>query len=405
MKSDQVLVLDLGASKATCICAQLDEKSGFHVQAIATTPCSVLKRGVVIDQDAATEAIRTVVETVSTEARCFQEELIVSIGGSHVEGMNTQGLKPIVPRGRAVTYQDVLEVINHSRATPIPAGREQIQALPRSFKVDTTKDVHRPIGMPAGKLEISTYLVTGDSSAVQALNSAITAAGYHIEQMVFSPLAAGIGVLTQDEMERGAVVVDIGAGSTDVGIFSNGSIAHGICLPVSSSNVTGDISQLLKTNWEEADRLKLGLAVAYSKSVSAKDTVEVLQEGHETRRPLQRKVLSEIVEARMREIARMVKVQIDNSGLAQAVPGGLVLTGGGSLLAGTDKIFQENLGGLKVRIAEPQLPTRLEHVPGAAVAVGLASFALQCFDELAPPTGSALWKDRVKSLFSMISHR
>jgi cell division protein FtsA len=237
------------------------------------------------------------------------------------------------------------------------------------------------------------------------LNDAVVRAGYHIEQMVFAPLAAGVGVLTQEEMEKGAVVVDIGAGSTDVGVFANGSIALGISLPVSSSNITNDISLLLKTSWDEAERLKITHAYAYSKAVSPKDTVNVVQEGHDSARPMQKKVLSEIVEARVREIALMVRSQIQNSGLYSSLPGGLVLTGGGAKLQGTDKVFEENLASFKVRVAEPQVRTRLDQLSGTAVAVGLASFALQCYDELAPPTNSGDWKDRVKSLFSMISSR
>jgi cell division protein FtsA len=405
MNSDQVIVLDLGASKATCVCARLEEKSGFSVKAIAAVPCNALKRGVVVEAEEAAEAIRSVVDLVSNQGNCFPEELIVSVSGTHVEGMNVQGLKPIVPRGRSLTYQDVLEVINHSRSIVLPSDREQIQALPRSFKVDAIRDVQKPIGMPAGKLEVTTYLVTGANSAIQALNNAVTLAGFHIEQMIFSPLAAGIGVLNQDEMDLGSVVVDIGAGSTDVGIFANGSIVHGISLPVSSSNVTSDISQLLKTSWEEAERLKISETTAYSKGVDPKETVNVLQIGQSESRPLQKSVLAEIVEARMREIAKMVKEQILKSGLSGALPGGIILTGGGAKMAGMEKVFEEQLPNMKIRFAEPQLPSRLEQLSGSAVAVGLASFALQCFDELTPPTGSSAWKDRVKSLFSMINGR
>jgi cell division protein FtsA len=405
MKSDQVIVLDLGASKATCICARLEEKAGFAIQSIGSVPCQVLKKGLVVDSRAAAEAIRQVVEMVASKINSDSDELIVSISGPHLEGMNAQGLKPIVPRGRTVTYQDVLEVINHSRAVVLGSGREQIQALPRSFKVDSTKDIHKPIGMAAGKLEVTTYIVSGAISHIQALNDAVVNAGFHIEQMVFSPLASGVGVLTQDEMERGAVVVDIGAGCTDVGVFANGSIAHGISLPVAGFSVTNDICQLLKTSWDEAERLKIAHANAYAKAVNPKDTVHVAQEGHDSPRPLQKRVLSEIVEARVREIALMVRAQIDSCGLYGSLPGGLVLTGGGARLVGVDKVFEENLASFKVRTAEPQLPARLEQLSGSAVAVGLAGFALQCYDELAPPANSNAWKDRVKSLFSMISSR
>lgn len=404
MNSDQVLVVDIGTSKVACVSARLEEKSGFSVQALSTAPCSGLKKGLITDSDAVAEAVRAAVTQVVDIVGEGSDELIVSIGGSHVEGMTVQGLKPIVPRGRTITYQDVLEVINHSRSIVLPAEREQIQALPRSFKVDAVRDVQKPIGMTAGKLEVVTYLVTGLISAVQSLNDSITQAGYHIEQMVFAPLAAGIGVLTQNEMELGAIVVDIGAGTTDVGVFSNGSIAYAVSLPVSSTNITNDISQLLKTSLDEAERLKISCASAYSKAVSQTDTVDVLQLGQVQSRPLQKMVLSEIVEARMKEIALMVKAHVEQSGLYESVSGGVVLTGGGARLQGADKVFEEHLGGMKVRLAEPQLPGSMGAQYGTAVAVGLAGFALQCYDELSPAPGSD-WKDRVKSLFSMINGR
>jgi cell division protein FtsA len=405
MRSDVVFTLDLGSTKVTCAAASMGEQ-GLTIQAIKSIACKGVRKGVLTDIDEATRAIDAAVRAVSQEMGQEIQSLVVAISGTHLEGMNAQGLKPIVPRGRHITFQDVLEVINHSRSVVLPPDREQIQALPREFRVDGTRDVRKPIGMSGAKLEVVTYIVTGYMSAVQNLDRAVTMANRKVEQMVLAPLAAGIGVLTQEEMDLGAVVVDIGGGTTDVAVFSNGSIAHSACLPVASGHVTSDISKLLKTSPEEAERLKIEHGCAFAKSVSEADSVSVMQLGQMQSRALQRRVLAEIAESRMREIATMVKQQIEKSGLYAMLPGGVVLTGGGAMMEGVDKAFEDVLKHLRVRVGQPDLPAKFARETGAAVSVGMARFALQCYDELAPASGVQTdWKDRVKTLFSMMSGR
>jgi cell division protein FtsA len=387
MRSDLVFTLDLGSTKATCVAAAMGEQ-GLTVKAIRSIACKGIRKGVLTDLTEATRAIDASVRAVAQETNEEVGSLVVAISGTHLEGMNAQGLKPIIPRGRHITFQDVLEVINHSRSVVLPPDREQIQALPREFRVDGTRDVRKPIGMSASKLEVVTYIVTGSMSAVQNLDKAVTMADRKVDQMVLAPLAAGIGVLTQEEMDLGAVVVDIGAGTTDVAVFSNGSLAHSACLPVASALVTSDIGKLLKTSPEEAERLKVEFGCAYAASVPEAETVTVMQLGQLQARPMQKRVLAEIVESRMREIATMVKQQIEKSGLYAMLPGGVVLTGGGSSVPGADKVFEDVLKHLRVRVGQPDLPAKFGPQTGAAVSVGMARFALQCFDELSPASGA-----------------
>jgi len=403
MNSDLVAVLDLGSTKVTCLAASADGPNGMSIEGLSTTPCRGMRRGQVADLAEVSRAIEEVVRKVEIEVDEDIESLVVGISGSHIEGICSQGYKPIVPPGRKLTHQDVLEVINHSRAVTISSDREQIQSLPREFRVDGQRNVHKPVGMPGSKLEVLTYIATGQSTSLQNIEQALTGAGKKVEQMVIQSLASGVGILTPEEMELGAAVIDIGGSTTDFAIFQHGSIAFCATIPVGGLAVTNDLSQLLKTSPEEAERLKLEFGCALAKLVEERDSVEVIQLGQPVARPMQRRVLCEIIQSRMREIASMVAKQIESSEFGGVLQGGLVLTGGGSALNGTAQLFEETTKKYKVRTAEPTLGPKFPKQVGMATAVGLASFTIQCFDELSPAEGVLPWRDRVKSLFSMLS--
>jgi len=402
MNNDFVTVLDLGSTKVACLAATPEAEDDMKVLALATAPCRGLKRGVVSDLEETAAAVNTVIRKVEADLGQQIKSLLVGISGSHIEGMNAQGFKPIVPRGRSITNQDVMEVLNHSRSVVLPPDREQIQALPREFRVDGQRDVRKPIGMSGGKLEVVTYLATGQASAIHNIEQAVERSGKRVEQMVVKPLASGLGVLTPEELELGTVIVDIGGGTTDIAIFANGSIVYTASIPLGALSVTSDISKLLRTSPEEAERLKIESGAALSRLVSDKDSVEVAQIGQLQIRPMQRKVLCEIIESRMREIATMVRQQVEKSGMVGMLPGGVVLTGGGAWIMGSDKLFDETLQHLRVRVAEPDLGDSFPRQPGLATVIGLARFAIQCQDEITPATGPMDWKDRVKGLFGML---
>lgn len=387
-------VLDLGTTRAVCAHVVGKEDGRVEVVASAEAPCRGLRRGVPTDLEETAKAVDNAVREVQRLAGIEIDSLVVNIAGSHLEGLNGQGYKPIVPRGKHITYQDVMEVVTHSRSLILPPDREQIQGIPREFRVDGLRDVKRPVGMGGGTLEAITFIVTGSVVVVQNIERALGMSGRKVDQMIASPLAAGLGVLKQEEIDNGTAVVDLGAGTTGVGLFTGGSLSSMACLPVGAALVTSDVSKLLKTSPEEAERLKLTHALASAKGLSERETVEVTQLGQTLARPLQRKVLCEIVESRLRETAVMVAQHIEKAGLVGMLPGGVVLTGGGSKLPGIDRLFEEEMPHLKVR-TEPNVET------GSAVALGLAHWVLHCHDELAPASGADDWKGRVRTLFSV----
>ncbi|CAN5357358.1 cell division protein FtsA [soil metagenome] len=398
MSQDFVAVLDLGTTKAVCLIASMQgEKVKIH--AVASTHSKALRKGVLADYEEAAKALDVVIRRAEQDFGQEVGNLIVSISGGHIQSVSAQGLKMIVPRSRQITNQDVMEVIKHSRSIMLGSDREQIQAIPRFFTVDGNRDANQPVGVSGGRLEVSTLIVSGDSEAISKLEKAVGMTGHKIDQIIVAPLAAGIGVLKPSEMSNGAVVVDIGGSLTEIAIFQEGSLSAVASFPVGGEHVSNDISQLLKTTFDEAERLKLahGSALA-SKAIDA-ESVEVMQEGQERARPMQRRVLCEIIESRMKEIAKMTSDTLIKNGV-EALTGGIVLTGGGAQLENTDQLFAEHFPTYKVRIAEPDLGAKIQKEPGMATAVGLARYALQCQEELMPATGPTSWRDRVKGLFS-----
>ncbi|HEY3781405.1 MAG TPA: cell division protein FtsA [Fimbriimonadaceae bacterium] len=406
MSNPLIAVLDLGSTKAACIAAEQND-DGFNIVAVSSVECKGVRRGVVADLEHTANAIDMAVRKIQQTVGQDIPSLVVSIGGAHIEGINTQGFVPIFPKGREITRDDVLQVMNHSRQVVVPADREQIQALPREFKIDGQGGVARPIGMSGSKLEVTTYLVTGQTSHIQNIEKAVAMAGKRVEMMVLQCLASSLGVLTPQEIELGCVVVDIGGGTTDVAVFSGGSIVHTACLPIGGQLVTSDLSKLLKTSPDEAERLKVESACALPTLVKDSETCEVLQLGQTHSRPMQRRVLCEIVESRMKELAVMVRQQIEKSGMYGVLPAGVVLTGGGSQMDGTEKLFESVLQHLRVRSGAPKLGGELASEidrPEMSTGIGLVKFALECSeDEFATAAGASNWKERIRTFWSLLS--
>jgi cell division protein FtsA len=405
MSNDLITVLDLGSTKAVCMAATQDH-AGLQILAVSNVECKGVRKGVVADIEHTANAIDMAVRKVQQSLGQDIPSLVVGIGGAHIEGVNSQGFVPLFPKSRVISRDDVLQVMNHSRQVLVPADREQVQALPREFKVDGRRGVSRPVGMTGSKLEVTTYLVTGQTRDIQSLEKAVAMAGKRVEMIALQSLASGLAVLSPQDMEQGAVVVDVGGGTTDIAVFSGGSIVHTACLPIGGQLITSDLSKLLKTSPEEAERLKIEDAVAVAGLVGPDETVGVLQLGQTHSRPMQRRVLCEIVESRTKELAGMVKAQIEKSGLYAALPGGLVLTGGGSKMTAADKVFEAVFQNFKVRTGAPHLGGELADVvdrPEMSTSVGLARFTLECADdEFSTATGTGNWKERIRTFWSLL---
>jgi cell division protein FtsA len=253
-------------------------------------------------------------------------------------------------------------------------------------------------------LEVSTHIVTVASDHLAQIEDCVKKAGFRVGLFVAQPLAAGLGVLMLDDSKNGCLTVDLGAGTTDIEVFLDQAPAFTMSIPVGAQLITSDVHHLLRTSLDEAERLKLQFAEAQSQAIPPEDTVEVKQNGFDQPRPMQRKVLCEIVESRVREIVRFVREAVDESGLRESIQGGVVLTGGGAQMPNIEEAFARVLELGPVRVGVPAgLSTRSGeyHSPSWATSVGMARFALGQTDELTPVSGGLGWKDRIRTLWSM----
>lgn len=403
MNKEFVSVLDLGSNKAACIMATADSAGHVKVLGVAAVECKGVRKGAISDLEEAARAIDGACRRVQQEAGRDIDSVVVGIGGRHVETVEARGYVPIYPRTRSITRDDVLQVMNHSRQVALPPDREQIMALPREFKIDGQSGIQKPVGMMGSRLEVSTFLATAETAQIQNLERALAMTGRKAEMLVPQPLASALGVLRPEEIALSSAVVDIGAAGTQVAVFLNGSIAYAAYVPVGSGHVTSDISKLLKTSPEEAERLKY-LGAAQASDVQPGEMVDVMQIGQMEARPLDRRVLCQIVESRMRELATMVRQQLERSGHFATLPGGIALTGGGSLMLGVDGLFQDTMGHHKIRLAGVEGLGKAVHSPAYAAAVGLVRFALdEDEDELATASANGKWSHKVRTLWSMLS--
>lgn len=382
----QVAVLDIGESQVTYAVASLRPR--FRIDAMASAPNHGYRKGQISDVRKVAEAVHAAVTEANTTVG---DSVVVTLGGWPLKSQIGKGIKVLVPKSRTVTHQDVLDVVNSSKSGVGGPGREVIQVIPRSFGIDQRLGITKPVGEVGTRLEVESVLVSADSASLEQLESAVaSAAKLSVQQFLAAPLAAGIGVLTSDEIRAGVAVVDIGAGTTDVAIFEGGSVLAMRSIPISSRHITADVATLLKTADHEAERLKTEYGSALARLVPENYSVEVQQLGNPVRRPMQQRVLAEIIQARCREIAKQVKRTLATEGGTTRVRS-LVLTGNGARLKGFADCFTEELDGLPTRVATPE--------EGTAVALGAARYVLQCADELSTASGGQSWKDRVRTLF------
>jgi cell division protein FtsA len=410
LEIEAVLVaMDVGTSKVVALVGEVGRDGALNIIGKGVVPASGLKKGVVINIEQTVTSIKGAVEQAERVSGMRLEAAFVGVGGNHVESQNSRGAVAVSGPRREVSREDIERATEVARAVTIPSNREVLHVLPRGFVVDGQEGVKDPLGMSAIRLEVETHIVHASATALQNLTKCVRQAGVRVDELVVNSLASGESVLSETERELGVAVADIGAGTTDIALYTEGSPFHTSVLPIGGSNVTADVAIGLKTNLIAAEQLKINHGTATPEAVDADEEVPVEMIGDVEARKAGRSEVAEIIEARMRELFEKIGEQMAQGGHAQRLPAGLVLTGGGSLLKGSAELGREILG-LPVRVAGPVGVGGLtDHllVPSYATSIGLLQWAARVVTSSEPerfesaPASGALGKmrDWVRGLF------
>ncbi len=393
-KGDRNLIvgLDIGTSKVVAIVGEITDEGNVEVIGIGTHPSRGLKKGVVVNIESTVQSIQRAVEEAELMAGCEIHTVHAGIAGSHIRSLNSHGIVAI--RDKEVTSSDVERVIEAAQAVAIPADQRTIHVLPQEFIIDHQEGIREPIGMSGVRLEAKVHMVTGAVSAAQNIIKCVQRCGLQVEDVVLEQLASSHAVLTEDEKELGACLVDIGGGTTDIAVFSGGAIRHTAVIPIAGDQATNDIAISLRTPTQYAEEIKIRYACALSQLANPDETIEVPSVGDRPPRRLARQTLAEVIEPRYEELYMLVQDELRRSGFEELVAGGIVLTGGSAKMEGAIELAEE-VFHMPVRLGVPQFVQGLSDVvrnPIHATGVGLLLYGREALADKAvsSPLGGGL---------------
>ncbi len=402
-ENNLIVGLDIGTSKVVAIVGEVNVEGEIEIIGVGTQPSRGLKKGVVVNIESTVQSIQRAVEEAELMAGCQIRSVYAGIAGSHVRSINSHGI--VAVKDKEVTPADVARVIDAAKAVAIPADQRILHVLPQEFLIDNQEGIRDPISMSGVRLESRVHLVTGAVSAAQNIIKCVRRCGLEVDDIILEQLASSASVLTEDEKELGVCLVDIGGGTTDIAVFTEGAIRHTAVIPIAGDQVTNDIAVALRTPTQYANDLKIKYACALRQLASEEETIEVPSVGDREPRRLARQTLAEVVEPRYDELLSLVQAELRRSGFEEICAAGIVLTGGSSKMEGVIELAEE-IFHMPVRLGVPQHVSGLVDVirnPIHATGVGLllfgnkqrSSFSSQ---ELEENSGDSLWK-KMKSWF------
>lgn len=404
-KTDKKLIvgLDIGTSKVSAVVGEVSDERGVEVIGIGIHPSRGLKKGVVVNIESTVQSIQRAIEEAELMAGCQINSVYAGIAGNHIRSLNSHGIVAI--RDKEVTASDVDRVIDAARAVAIPADQKIIHILPQEFIIDNQEGIKEPIGMSGVRLESKVHMVTGAVSAAQNIIKCVRRCGLEVDDIILQQLASSYSVLLDDEKELGVCLVDIGGGTTDIAVFTEGAIRHTAVIPIAGDQVTNDIAVALRTPTQNAEEIKIKYACALAQLATADESIEVPSVGERPPRRLARQTLAEVVEPRYEELLTLVQAELRRSGFEDLIAAGIVLTGGSSKMEGLMELAEEILH-MPVRIGAPRSVSGLTDVvrnPIYATGVGLLMFGHNNMHERGAQTVSgggfkSVW-DRMKSWF------
>ena len=370
-QNEMLVGLDIGTSKVVAVVAEATQEGDIEVVGLGSQPSRGLRNGVVVDIESTTQAIKKSIQEAESMAGCHISSCYVGISGSHIRGLNSEGVVPI--RDGEVKYGDVDRVIETAQAMAIPADQKLLHVLPRDYIIDKQDGIKEPLGMAGARLEAKVHLVTCSENSSQNIHKCVSACGLDIEAFVLEPLASSYSVLTNDERELGVSLLDIGCGTTDIAVFTDGSISYTDVIPIAGDHVTHDIAEALRTPPTQAEDIKQRYGCAVSSLTQAAEMMMVPGMGGRPERELSRQSLADVLERRYVEIFSMAQQKLSLSGFESLIPAGVVLTGGASKVEGAIELAEEVFHA-PVRLGSPNTIggfTEVIHNPVYATSIGL----------------------------------
>jgi cell division protein FtsA len=351
---ETVLVgIDAGTTKVTTLIGEVGRTGDVDIIGYGIAPSVGMKKGMVANIDQTVNSIANSLEKAERLSGYKISSAFVSVGGSHISSQNSRGVVAVSGHRREVSREDVARATEAARAIQTPSNRETLHVIPRGYIVDGQEGIKDPLGMSAVRLEVETHIVSGAATSVQNLSKCIANANVQVDEMVVSALAAAEATLTDTEKELGVLVADIGGGTTDIAIYTDGGVYHTAVLPVGAINVTNDVAIGLRTSLNLAEEIKIKHGTADLGAVQPEELLNVAVLGDGGGQTIQRRKLCEIIEARMSEIYSLIGEEIKRSGHAGMLPAGVVLTGGGARIAGAAELARE-VFQMPVRVGAPQ---------------------------------------------------
>ncbi len=376
-----IVGLDIGTSKVAAIVGELTADGEIEIIGIGSHRSRGLKKGVVVNIESTVQSIQRAVEEAELMAGCHIEEVYAGIAGSHVRSLNSHGIVAI--RDREVFPQDIERVIDAAQAVAIPADQKVLHILPQEYLVDNQEGVREPLGMSGVRLEAKVHLVTCAVNAAQNVEKCIERCGLRVKDVILEQLASSYAVLSDDERELGVCLVDIGGGTTDIAVFTDGAIRHTAVIPIAGDQVTNDIAMALRTPTQNAEEIKIKYACALTQLARADETIKVPGVGDKPPKELSRQALAEVVEPRYDELFTLVQAELRRSGFEDLIAAGIVLTGGSSKMEGVIELAEE-IFHMPVSLGTPKHVTGLKDIvrnPIYATGVGLLLYGKQREEE------------------------
>lgn len=377
MNKDLLVGIDIGTSKVVTLVGETASDGKLHVIGFGSHPSQGLKRGVVVNIESTVQSIQRSVEDAELMAGCEIFSAFTGIAGSHIRSINSHGIVAI--RDYEVSQSDVERVIDAAKAIAIPADQKILHVLPQEFIIDNQDSIREPVGMSGVRLEAKVHIVTGAVSAAQNIVKCMKRCGLTTSDIVLEQFASSQSILTEDEKELGVCMIDIGGGTSDIAIFTDGAIRHTAVIPIAGDQVTNDIAIALRTPTRNAEEIKIKYGCALQDLVDTSEMIEIPTIGDRVGRRLLRRALSEVVEARYEELFTLALNELRRSGLEDFIAAGIVLTGGASQITGAQELA-ERVFKIPVRIGRPHNVSGLPDIinnPIYATGVGLLVYGLK----------------------------